>query len=206
MLIHVQLFFMLRLTSCCVIYLCLCALCVCVCEGGIYSASTSFEMTSSRVLQNEVTGGNCGGIAILRCESGTIRDSNISFNRALSGSSSKTIADGGGMCLELSSHVVIEGSTFESNIAAREGGGLVVWLAPNITVRRSNFFSNHATNGGAMSIQESLFVNISDVLLVGSSATNNGGGIAVQESPNLLIENSRFMSSQTSEGFGSSIW
>lgn len=163
-------------------------------------------MTFTRVLQNLVTGGNCGGVAILRCESGLITDSNISYNIALAGSSTSADADGGGMCLEISSQVLIERSIFESNNASNEGGGLVLQQASNITVRHSSFISNRASNGGSIGIHDSEFVSISDIFLSNSSAANNGGGIFVQTTPSLLVSNSRFIGSQTSTGFGSSIW
>ena len=177
-----------------------------MCTGGIYSASSSFDMVSSRVLHNTVLGGNCGGAAILRCESGHITRTNMSFNSALSGPTSRTTADGGALCIELSSLVLVEQSTFESNVASSSGGGVVIKQSPNVTVRHAHFLSNHAANGGSMSVQESPFVNISDMLLTNSSAMINGGGIEVRESPALNVQNSRFMGSYSIDGFGSSIW
>ena len=165
-------------------------------------------MIASRVLHNEVLGGSCGGVAILRCEEGSIKDSNISSNSALlgAGSSTNAIADGGGMCVELSNQVLIERTTFETNQAENRGGGLALLQASNITVRLSTFLSNQATDGGSISIGDSLFVNVSDVVLSNSSATKNGGGLVVEASNDVLIQRSRFFGSKTTTGFGSSIW
>ena len=163
-------------------------------------------MLSSRVLYNDVSGGNCGGIAVLRCESGIIKDSNISFNSALSGPLSKNEANGGGLCLELSGQVLVEGSSFEGNDASNQGGAVQLIQATNISVRQCSFLANQATNGGSMSIKESLLVNINDTLLADNIASNNGGGIIVENSVSVNIHESRFVRSQTTRGFGSSIW
>jgi predicted outer membrane repeat protein len=174
-------------------------------EGGIYSASTGFEMISSRVMYNDVSGGNCGGIAVLRCESGIIKDSNISFNSARIRPSVNIEAYGGGLCLEISTGVVIENSHFGSNQAATNGGAIKFSEAIQMSVWQSTFASNRAAVGGSVIVQNSANVNISHAEFTNSFATYNGGGVMVESSVGVVITNSLFTRSQCASGYGSSI-
>lgn len=163
-------------------------------------------MLSTHVLHNEVSAGNCGGVAIVRCESGSVRESNISFNSARIDSSVNMAANGGGMCVELSSNLLIENSHFLSNLAASRGGGVEFIQVVAVTLTRCFFESNRAAFGGSIYLLNSLSVNISNDVFTDSYAVSNGGAIVVEESLSIVIAQSRFTKSICEIGYGSSIW
>lgn len=171
----------------------------------MYSVSSSFDMESSQVLHNKVTGGSCGGLGIYRCEVGSLKDSNVSHNVAQFYPSSSAIASGGGMCLELSSHIVVENSNFEYNFAASTGGGIKILQSATVAIQDSSLNNNHAGKGGAIALLSSANATVGDVIMKNNSAINDGGSIDVEESLHVEVKNSKFVRSLTHHGHGSSI-
>jgi hypothetical protein len=142
---------------------------------------------------------------MLRCESGSIQNSTISFNSAFVDASAHTEASGGGMCVELSAQVAIDHSHFESNLALSRGGAVKVLQTSDVHFCNSTFKSNRAARGGGLYFLTAMDCSVTDAVLTDNVVIYNGGGIAVEESLGLIIERSNFTRCQSTIGYGSSI-
>jgi len=135
--------------------------------GGLYFAQVSANVSASRVVENEASIGEGGGIASLNSEvgvgltsvtgntaatwggglalrggTGAITSSTLSGNRA---------RNGGGVSTFLGSELLIGNSTLSGNIAADSGGGLYNGVGLSRTrLYLSTVTGNGATRGGGV--------------------------------------------------------
>lgn len=157
------------------------------------------------MLLNEVRGGSCGGLAIYRCEKGSVLNTNISNNSAFFDPATHNPASGGGMCIELSERIIVEHSNFDHNFAATVGGGIKFLKVIMVSLLSSSLKYNRATAGGSLGILTSANVTILKVTFEDSTAANDGGSIDIEESIGVVIEESEFARSSSLNGDGSSI-
>ena len=146
--------------------------------GGPVAGAT--ETTKSDITITDTTfednySGYSGG-AISNRISGSYDDSKITITGSTFEGNYANAQDGyaGGGAIENRGTIVVSGSEFNDNSAAKEGGAIINWGATEIT--GSTFDGNEAESGGAiynytqnLTIQDSTFTN--------NTATKNGGAL-----------------------------
>ncbi|MEH6347072.1 MAG: choice-of-anchor Q domain-containing protein [Bermanella sp.] len=145
--------------------------------GAIRVSSADLNITNTSFSTNLTTAADDGGVA----------------NTDTSGNS-----DAGGGAIAFVNHqddagntLVIEKGTFSNNQANGYGGAILIRSAKTITINESTFSTNTANNfsnggvisahGGALALDRSAVVSISDTTLDGNSAQRSGGALHISD-------------------------
>jgi parallel beta-helix repeat protein len=92
------------------------------------------------------------------------------------------------------------------NICPSNAGGLYLETTSNILVENSTFFSNIAVQGGAMFIQACDQVEIMKCDMDNNTAGLYAGGMYINGSSNVLIASSTFEHNRAMTSSGSVVW
>jgi predicted outer membrane repeat protein len=176
--------------------------------GGISISDDSSSLVCHQclIVRNVVDSGKGGGgIFASEDTSLTIKQSEISQNKVLSG-------DGGGIASVTAKKLSIENSTFQKNSvdsAKEEGSSLFVEATKDVTISLCNFSGNggminqpsDAKIGGLMYVRDKSKVDIHQSSFTMAKATIKGGAIAIEDSM-LSIADSEFFSLRAELGGG----
>ncbi|WP_419189358.1 right-handed parallel beta-helix repeat-containing protein [Stieleria marina] len=125
-------------------------------------------------IENVVLHGNAGSLggAIFQSGEGTL----AIINSIIEGNSATE--KGGGLHIEGSEQVLIDGVEFSANTSGLDGGG-IAGTGSRLTIRNSTFDGNTAErDGGGIQLESTGTVEIVQATLSGNSAKRHGGGLA----------------------------
>lgn len=163
--------------------------------GAVYAANKStFTMSGGTIRDNQSTGGQAGGIYIA---SSTV---NITGGE-ISGNISK--ADGGGMYLYAATGTV-NNLKVTGNQSSASGSGFGASNTSNITCKNLTVTGNQKGNG-ALIIQGSAKVTVSDSVITGNSVSN-GGGIYLAGSAQLKLDGVTITGNTAANNGGGIYW
>ena len=138
--------------------------------GGLAINGASVTATRLHVTGNE---SNTFGGGIYLTGSGTL----TLTNSAISGNSA-TLHGGGFATVSALTTVTLDGVTLSGNSTPGLGGGIFS-RTPNTTIRNVTLSGNSAAVGGGLALHEAF--NLTNVTIVGNTATELGGGVAAPE-------------------------
>ena len=172
-------------------------------KGAAISSTSPTTITNSTFSDNQVS---LQGGAI-RVSSADLTITNTSFTNNLTtatddggvaNTDSSGNSDAGGGAIAFVNHqddagntLIIEKGTFSNNLTNGHGGAILQRAAKTITINESTFTNNTANNfsndsvisayGGALALDRSAAVSISDTTLDGNSAQLSGGAIYISD-------------------------
>jgi hypothetical protein len=155
--------------------------------GGAHLSGGEKIITGCEFVSNLATGGKGGGATI--GGGGFIYDSGFFGNRCFDGGSSLTMGNGGGLSYGVgatTNPVRITQCVFSGNSAENQGGGLWLDASASLDVGFCTFYGNSAESGGALFLEFSNQVQLSNSILWSDSA-RNGKEIAFNVFPPSVI-------------------
>lgn len=152
---------------------------------------------------NFINGNSSGnGGTIYKIGSGALTIIDCTFNNSN--------ANYGGAIYNTGSNFRIIDSDFYNNVArSREGGAIHTEGEENFTINNSNFINNTALGnngcGGAITIRNTIYININNTVFTNNSANFCGGAIYNMWSEYITINNSTFTNNTAQHGGAFSI-
>jgi hypothetical protein len=157
--------------------------------GGISTRfSTLFELTN--VILAENLGGHGGGLRFVSSENGTISDSTIRDNDAVSSQSDDA---GGGLFIW--GNLTLNRVTISGNQADGYGGGIL--NESTLTMNNSTISGNSGTHGGGLCNKTSGIMSLDHVTIANNTATTEGYALYVDSTSTNTIHNTILASSNT---------
>ena len=143
------------------------------------------DIQNSNFISN--TASIAGAVLTINVDTVDIRDSSYTNNRARSNA-------GGALFALTAGNVLVSGSSFTNNTAVSAGAFRA--QADNVVVQNTSFSNNAAViaEGGALTVEAALFLEIRDAVFSNNTASTVGGaiGAGLLDDGNVTIQNSVF--------------
>jgi parallel beta-helix repeat protein/predicted outer membrane repeat protein len=155
--------------------------------GGLYSDVNTFSLTLDNcTFLDNTAGRSAGGMGSSGC-SPTLDNCTFTNNSCT--------LDGGGMWFNAGSEPTLNNCTFTNNTAGNDGGAISArsdGAAPTLNLNSCTIENNTAINGGGVDFTGA-FGAIEDCLFTDNYASHVGGGINLQDSSDVVMNNSQFL-------------
>lgn len=141
--------------------------------GGLFVNFNNDKLIfqNNTFIRNEVTALNGGGMYMSSGNSNVKLEYNVFSGNVASSS-------GGGLYVStLNDNIVVSSSSFNDNRCGIDGGGAFMESSSNVDITICSFSANEASNGGAVYMKGSNFVNMASIEITRNVASGDGGGL-----------------------------